>query len=106
MEKALDSGIRYIECGTALSFERRGNASAEITDGRRKPAPPRKQLEKVATRRELRGTRDAGVFVKVSSKTVAMKALPWGQEPLVRESRVSVGDVLIPWNVPGMIAVA
>ena len=86
MEKALDSGIRYIEGGTTLSFKRRGNASAEITDGRRKPAPAGEQLEKVATGRNLRGTRYGGVSVKISSKTVTVKTLPWGQEPLVSES--------------------
>ena len=44
------------------------------------------------------------MFLKVPSETVTPKALSWGKEPFVGEAGVGVGDILISWNVPWVVA--
>ena len=44
------------------------------------------------------------MFLKISPETVTSEALSWGKEPLVGEAGVGVGDILISWNVPWVVA--
>ena len=46
------------------------------------------------------------MFLEVPPESVSAKALPRGKEPLVGEAGVGVGDILISWNVPRMVASA
>ena len=46
------------------------------------------------------------MLLEVPPESVPTKALPRGKEPLVGEAGVGVGDILISWNVPRMVASA
>ena len=44
------------------------------------------------------------MLLEVPPESVPAKALPRGKEPLVGEAGVGVGDILISWNVPRVVA--
>ena len=62
-DETLNSGIGHVEGWAAFSLKRRGNATAECTNGGREPAPSCEEFEEVAARRELSRTRHCGMLL-------------------------------------------
>ena len=57
MNETLNCGIGHVKGWATFALKRRGDAAAEGANGGRKPAPARKEFEKVAARRKLGRTR-------------------------------------------------